>query len=181
MVDRELIEECRSGNLQNFGKLIEMTSPFAFSVAFRMLCDEEQAKDAVQETMIKIWKKLNRIKSPDTFKTWLYKIVINECRDQLRKRKRKQEIRADDQTWALISNHTSSDQVSELDYIENARIINLLTNRLSPVQKTLFVLGELEEMTYEEISEITGMNTRNIKASLHYARKKMSEMMKKHI
>lgn len=52
MIDLKLIEECRSGNLGNFRKLVELTSPFAFSVAFRMLGDEEQAKDVVQETMV---------------------------------------------------------------------------------------------------------------------------------
>ena len=181
MIDRTLIEECRSGNLQKFGELVEMTSPFAFSVAFRMLGDEEQAKDAVQETMIRIWQKMNRIKSPDSYKMWIYKIVLNECYDRLRKRKRKLEIRADEQMWAMISNHTSSDQVSEIDYREAARIIDLLTNKLSPAQKTVFVLGDLEEMSNEEISSVTGMSKKNVKANLYHARKRMNELIKKHI
>jgi len=55
-------------------KLIEVTSPFAYSVAFRMLGDEDQAKDVVQETMITIWQKLKKIKSPEVYKTWVYRI-----------------------------------------------------------------------------------------------------------
>jgi RNA polymerase sigma-70 factor (ECF subfamily) len=181
LTEQELIEECRSGNLQSFSKLVGLTSGFAFSIAFRMLGDEEQAKDIVQETMITIWGKIQDIKSPETFKTWLYRIVVNKCYDQLRKRKKQQEFRADEKTWELISNHTSSDQCSELEYRETAQIINLLTDRLSPKQKAVFVLCDLEEMSNEEISAITGMSRRNVKSNLHYARGKMNEMIKKHI
>jgi len=68
LIEKQLIEECRGGNFENFRKLVDITSPFAFSVAFRMLGDEDQAKDVVQESMITIWQKLNRIKSPESYK-----------------------------------------------------------------------------------------------------------------
>jgi len=71
LIDIKLIEECRGGNLNNFRKLVELTSPFAFSVAFRMLGDEDQAKDIVQETMVTIWQKLKKIKSAEVYKTSL--------------------------------------------------------------------------------------------------------------
>jgi RNA polymerase sigma-70 factor (ECF subfamily) len=181
LIDRELIEECRNGNLQHFRKVIEISSPFAFSVAFRMIGDEDLAKDIAQEAMVTIWQKLKNIGSSDSFKSWLYRIVINKCYDHLRKKKKQFEFRADEQAWAIISNHTSSDQLSELELKETAQIINLLTCSLSPKQKAVFVLGDLEEMTHEEISSITGMNLRNVKANLYYARKKMNEMVKKYL
>ncbi len=181
MIDPGLIEECRNGNMQNFRKLIEISSPFAYSVSFRMLGDEEEAKDVVQDTMVTIWQKINKIKSSESFKTWLYKIVVNKCYDSLRKRKRNQEIRADEKLWDTIKNHTGSEQSTELDYKEAAIIINHLTEKLSPVQKVVFVLGDLEEMSQDQISEITGMSRRNVKASLYYARKRMNEMIKKHL
>ena len=87
LIDIEIIEECRKGNLHDFKKVVEMTSPFAFSVAFRiMMGDDELAKDIVQETMITIWEKIGKINSADSFKTWLYRIVVNKCYDRLRKR-----------------------------------------------------------------------------------------------
>jgi RNA polymerase sigma-70 factor (ECF subfamily) len=181
LVDQELIEECRKGNLQNFRKLIGISSPFAFSVAFRMLGDEETAKDVVQETMITIWSKLKKIKSAESYKTWLYRIVVNKCYDQMRRRKTQKETRADEKTWALISNHISDENPSELENRETAMIINLLTEKLSPKQKSVFILSDLEEMTPEEISAITGMSRSNIKANLHYARKNIGEMIEKYI
>lgn len=181
MIDLKLIEECRGGNLENFRKLIESTSPFAFSVAFRMLGDEEQAKDIVQETMVTIWQKLNKIKSAEVYKTWIYRIVINKCYDQLRKRKRNPEFSADEKTWKLISDRISEEPSTALENSEMAQIINRLTDRLSPKQKAVFVLSEIEQMSHDEISTITGMSKAGIKANLHHARKSISVMIEKYL
>ena len=181
MIDIKLIEECRGGNLQNFRKLVELTSPFAFSVAFRLLGDEDQAKDIVQETMITIWQKLKKIRSADVYKTWIYRIVVNKCYDQLRRRKRNPEFIADEKTWKLLSDCIYENQTTELENLETARIINLLSERLSPKQKSVFVLSDLEEMSGDEISEILGMSKSGIKSNLHHARKNISEMVEKYL
>lgn len=181
MIDIKLIEECRGGNLNNFRNLVELTSPFAFSVAFRMLGDEDQAKDIVQETMITIWQKLNKIKSSEGYKTWIYRIVINKCYDQLRKRRRNPEFIADEKTWRHISESVSEGSSTELENSEISQIINLLTNRLSPKQKAVFVLSEIEQMSGDEISKITGMGKSSIKSNLYHARKCISEMVEKYL
>jgi RNA polymerase sigma-70 factor (ECF subfamily) len=181
IIDKEIIEECRKGNLHDFKKVVEITSPFAFSVAFRMLGDNEIAKDIVQETMITIWEKIGKINSADSFRTWLYRIVVNKCYDRLRKRKLNQEFRTDDRGWELISNRIFEHPVSEIENREIAQIISVLTERLSPKQKAVFVLADLEEMPHDEICLITGMSRANVKANLHYARKRIGEMIEKHL
>jgi RNA polymerase sigma-70 factor, ECF subfamily len=181
LIEEDIIERCRNGSLHDFRKIVELISPFAFSVAFRILADEEQAKDIVQETMITLWKTIKKIKSPGSFTTWLYRIVVNKCYDQLRKRKRNPEFNADEKTWVLISNKIFENPVAGIEEKETAQIINLLTDKLSPKQKAVFILSDLEEMSNEEISLITGMSRINVKANLHYARKKIGEMIEKHI
>jgi RNA polymerase sigma-70 factor (ECF subfamily) len=181
LIDIKLIEECRGGNLNNFRKLVELTSPFAFSVAFRMLGDEDQAKDIVQETMVTIWQKLKKIRSAEVYKTWIYRIVMNKCYDQLRRRKRNPEFMADENTWKLLSDRISQNPSAELENSETARIINLLSERLSPKQKAIFVLSDIEQMSHDEISEITGMSKSGIKSNLHHARKNISEMIEKYL
>jgi RNA polymerase sigma-70 factor, ECF subfamily len=181
LIDIELIEECRGGNFNNFRKLVELTSPFAYSVAFRLLGDEDQAKDVIQETMITIWQKLKKIRSAEVYKTWIYRIVVNKCYDQLRKRKKNPEFITDEKTWTLISNSVSEGPSAVLENRETAEIIGMLTNRLSPKQKTVFVLSDLEDMSNDEISEITGMSKSGIKSNLHYARKSISEMVEKYL
>lgn len=181
MIEKELIEECRKGDLHNFRKVVEKTSPMVFSIAFRILEDEDIARDIVQDTMVTIWQKLPKINTADSFKTWVYRIAVNKCYDQLRKRKQMPEQRYDDQTWALISNHISAESVTELENNENAQIISLLTNSLSPKQKTVFILSEIEEMPNDEIAEITGMKMTTIKANLYHARKHIGSLLQKYL
>jgi RNA polymerase sigma-70 factor, ECF subfamily len=181
LIDLQLIEECREGNFNNFRKLVDLTSPFAYSVAFRMLCNEDQAKDVVQETMVTIWQKLKKIKSAEVYKTWIYRIVVNKCYDQMRKRKRNPEFVADDHTWELISNRISEGPSTVLENRETAKIITILTERLSSRQKVVFVLSDLEGMSNDEISKITGISKSAIKANLYHARKSISEKVGKYL
>ena len=180
MIERALIEECRKGDFRNFRKVVTSASPFVYSIAFRMLGDEDIAKDIVQETMVTIWGKIGKINSPEAFKTWLYRITYNKCCDYLRKKKMNAEVRADEKGWKFISDTVSSEHFSELENSEIAMVIRVLTEKLSPKQKAVFVLCDLEELTHEEISEITGMSRRNIKANLHFARKRIGEMLERY-
>jgi RNA polymerase sigma-70 factor (ECF subfamily) len=181
LIDLQLIEECRGGNFNNFRKLVEQTSPFAFSLAFRMLGDDDLAKDIVQETMVTIWQKLNKIRSAEAYTIWIRRVVINKCYDCLRNKKHNHEYRADDKTWLLLSERISQLPSNQLENEQIAQIISLLTDKLSPKQKTIFVLSEVEEMTSDEISEVTGMTKSTIKSNLYYARKSISEMIGKYL
>jgi RNA polymerase sigma-70 factor (ECF subfamily) len=181
LIDIELIEECRGGNFNNFRKLVELTSPLAYSVAFRMLGNEDQAKDIVQETMVTIWQKLNKIKSAEGYKSWIYKIVVNKCYDEMRKRKRIPEFVTDELAWKLISNKISEGPSATLEDNETSKVITLLTDKLSPKQKAVFILSDLEEMSNDGISEITGLSKSAIKANLYHARKSISEKIEKYL
>lgn len=181
MVDYSIIEECRRGNLNRFRELVKITSPLAWSVAFRMLGNEENARDVVQETMITIWQKIGSINSAEAYKTWVYRITMNKCYDKMRQKNNSPEIRADDKTWNLIASTVSDGSVNRLETEETATIIRMLTMQLSPKQKAVFVLSELEELSQDEISEATGMSKSSIKANLYFARKNISDMIEKYL
>lgn len=181
MVEKELIEECRNGDLHNFRKVVEKSTPLIFTVAFRMLGDEDAAYDIVQDTMVTVWQKLAEIKTAASYKTWVYRIAVNKCYDQLRKQKRQKEERFGEREWEIISNHLSEGGNTELENMENAMIINMLTNRLSPRQKAVFVLSELEGLDSDEIVKITGMTRSLVKANLYYARKNIGQLLKKYL
>ena len=180
MIDLRLIEECRDGNFNNFRKLVELTSPLAYSVAFRMLGNEDLAKDVVQETMVTIWQKLKKIKTAEVYKTWTYRIVVNKCYDQMRKRKRNPEFFADEKSREIISNRFSEDPSASFENGETTKIIGMLTERLSTKQKAVFILSDLEGMSNDEVSEITGISKSAVKANLYHARKSISEKIEKY-
>ncbi len=181
MVEKELIDECRNGDLHNFRKIVEKSTPLIYSVAFRILGDEDMARDIVQDTMVTVWQKLKKMKTAESYKTWVYRIAVNKCYDQLRKQKRQKEYRYDENEWAVISNHLSEEGSTELENRENARIVSLLTNQLSPRQKAVFVLSELEGLDSDEIVRVTGMARSVVKANLYYARKNIRQLLKKYL
>jgi RNA polymerase sigma-70 factor (ECF subfamily) len=181
LTEYQLIEECRGGNFENFSKLIHVSAPFAFSVAFRMVGDEDNAKDIVQETMVAIWQKIGKIRSAEAYRTWVYRIVLNKCYDQLRRTKNNPEFSADEKTWNHLSEIVSGSNSTPLDNEDSARILSMLTNRLSPNQKAVFILSEIEAMSHDEIAEITGMSKTIIKANLYHARKNISGMVEKYL
>lgn len=160
---------------------MELSAPVAYSVAFRMLGDDDRAKDIVQDSMVTIWQKLEKIKTAGVYKTWMYRIVVNKCYDELRKRKRNPEFVTDELTWELISNKISEAPSEVLENEETAKIIGVLTEMLSTKQKAVFVLSDLEGMTNDEVSEITGISKTAVKANLYHARKSISEKIKKYI
>jgi RNA polymerase sigma-70 factor (ECF subfamily) len=181
LVEKEIIEKCIQGSISDFRKLVSATSPFVYSVAFRMLCNEEEARDVVQDSMIKVWTEIKKVKSPEAFKTWLYRIVVNKCYDQLRKRKTNPEVHADDKVWQMLSEKIEEGTISLLENSETLIIIEKLTHQLSPKQKAVFILSDMEELSNDEICRITGMNRNNVKANLHFARRKIGEMLEKYI
>jgi RNA polymerase sigma-70 factor (ECF subfamily) len=97
----------------------------------------------------------------------------------MRKRKRNPEFVADEQTWGVISNMISEGPSIALENSEISKIISILTERLSTKQKAVFVLSDLEGMSNDEISEITGISKSAVKANLYHARKSISEKIEK--
>ena len=164
-----------------FRELVTRSSPYAFSLAFRILNDEELSKDAVQESMIKVWKKLGSFDSRNNYKTWLYRIVVHTCLDYLRKNKRNPEMKTGDRGWELIKNRMGSDMTADMENTEMALVIQSLTEKLSPAQKAVFVMSDLMGLDHDEISYILGMGKNSIKSNLFHARKSIGKMIKKYI
>ncbi len=181
MIDPGIIEECRKGDLNRFRELVRQTSPFVYATAFRMLGDDENARDVVQDTMVTVWQKIGKMKSAEAYKTWIYRIVMNRCYDRLRQQKNNPVSREDDKTWALIADTIADGTASRLENDEISAIIRLLTEKLSPKQKAVFVLSDVEEMSNNEIAEITGMSRNSVKANLCFARKNISDMLQKYL
>ena len=88
----ELIERAKMGNVNAFTSIVNMHQHYAYAVAFKILCDEENSKDVVQESFIRIWKHIADYNQKSKFTTWMYKIVVNLCYDKLRRIKRQNHI-----------------------------------------------------------------------------------------
>ena len=161
-----LVERSKQHDTIAFRQLVETCQPFVFRLAFRLLRCEEEAKDIVQETFIRVWLHLHRYHRDARFSTWLYKIACNLCYDRLRAMKRSQG-----------NTDLSELNVPEDDHVEQSVInrdlkeyITTLTYDLTPKQRLVFTLRDIEGLELEEVREITGMSGAKIKSNLYLAR-----------
>ena len=174
MTIREIIERCKRGDRLAFSFLVDRHSERAFSVAFRILNDTMEAEDVVQESFIAVWEKITDFDPERSFPAWLYRVVVNRAYDALRKKKRQKETDLEN-IGELIDSADNPGVI--LDNRETGQLIRALTEELSPIQKLVFVLIELEECTHDEAAEITGMNKDAIKSNLNHARKNIAKRL----
>jgi RNA polymerase sigma-70 factor (ECF subfamily) len=173
-----VLGKCKNGDRQAFAELIAEFQKTVFSVAFRLLCNEEDAKDATQETFIKVWCHLKSYDSSKKFSTWLYSIVTNSCLDKLRSfhhSRKVSDVEEQNVVGTFLSNDNAESKVINDDL---AKLIQMATNELSPKQKLVFTLHYLEELDVDEIAKITTMTANQIKSNLYLARNQMQEKLK---
>lgn len=172
----ELILRAQKGDTQAFREIVEMHRKFAFAVAFKILLNEEDAKDAAQESFIKLWKYLGRYKFGAKFTTWFYKIIINMSLDKLKSRKRKESIELPRLSGAEMENIPGKEDHSYTNR-ELTEIITQLTAKLSPKQRLVFTLRDLDGLDIEEVSGTLNMSAGSVKSNLVYARRKIKELL----
>ncbi len=168
----ELIIKCQHGDMNAFNLLIRQYQPYAFAIAFRLLCDEQDAKDVVQESFIRIWKNLHRFDHRVKFTTWIYKIATNISLDRLRIKKRHSQIFSVTDIVEISETMTDEQGFDEIySNAQLAQIIMKLTEDLPTKQRLVFILRDLEDLTVEEVCKISGLTIGSVKTNLHYARR----------
>ena len=166
----KLIEQIKRGNLKAFKNLVEQNQKYAFQLAFRILCEEEEAKDVVQESFIKIWKNIENYNSKVKFKSWMYKIVTNSAIDRLRAIKKVNIVKIEDVSEKLEKMNYSGLEV-QLDNQEAGNLIRKISDRLPEKQRIVFILRDLQGFESIEVENILGLDETSVKSNLYHARK----------
>jgi RNA polymerase sigma-70 factor (ECF subfamily) len=148
-----------------------------YSLSIKMLADAEEAKDIVQDTFIKVWQSIGSYDNRYSFSTWVYTICSRLCLDRIKKLRWKAPM-ADD--IDVLENYVSdSNPERQLEGSEWVSVVKVLAQGLSNKQRLVFTLSQLEGLSTEEITEITGMDATQIKSNLSLARKSVREQLKK--
>jgi RNA polymerase sigma-70 factor (ECF subfamily) len=173
-----LISQSIHGDTASFRKLVEFHQSFAYAAAFRLLCNDYEAEEIVQEAFIRVWKHLKDFKIEMRFTTWLYKIVMNLCYDKIKSNKTHHNRIHYDLESSVILNRPSLENI-EANLINHdlAQIISFFTAELTPRQKLVFTLTELEGFSVDEITVITGMSPDKIKSNLYCARQNIKNKL----
>lgn len=177
-----LVRESRTGNMEAFQTLVESTQGYAFSLAMRYLGSEEDAGDVVQEAFIRIWKNLGTFDYRCRFTTWMYRIVINLCCDRYRAycKKRTQSLSAPpEELYPLGCLQENGDLEDENIKKQLAAVVANLASRLTPKQRAVFVLRDLQDESIEAVSQILGISKGSVKSNLTHARRNIRLMLEK--
>lgn len=161
--------------------LVQKYRKFVYLIVLQKINNTDDAKDITQDIFIKVLNILNKFDNRSSFKTWLYRIAVNETVNVLRKKKVRQ-------FFSLSHNEEDENQPQFKDESPNPeeryeeselhkQLMNAL-NKLPQKQKETFMFRYFDELTYEEISEITGVSVGALKANYFHAIKKLSSLLK---
>jgi len=180
--DDELVKAAQKGDMAAFEELVARHRDKIYARAFSMLRNEDEAVDLSQEAWVKGWQRLNQFQGDASFATWMTRIVINLCLDQLRKNKRIKSESIDEmneetggverQMPILNPNPTEGLEREEL----RQRIDKALA-QLSYEHRTVLVLHEFEELEYKLIAKRMGCSIGTVMSRLFYARRKMAALL----
>ena len=178
MTDAELVQQILNGNSNAFRFLVAKHQRLVLHVVGRIVQRQEDIEDICQEVFMKVYSKIGKFRGEAKLSTWIARIAYNTSISHVRKEDR-DELSYDERP-ALVAGET--DESIHRQSIETAEIKNYLMMKIEelPVQyRTVLTLFHLEEFSYREIEEITGMPEGTIKSYLSRARKILKEKLEK--
>ncbi len=170
--DLLLVRQCGDGDSTAFEKLYHKYVRLVYSVVYRMVPGEE-AHDLTQEVFIRAFKNIRSFRGDSSFRAWLLRIAHNLCCNRLRDMKRQSaeslEEMAERENGAFEP-AAEDDLQAHVEREELQRKVREVLARLPEDYRTMLVLRDFEQLSYEEISHITGLTIANVKSRLHRAR-----------
>jgi RNA polymerase sigma-70 factor (ECF subfamily) len=180
--DEQLVEAARRGDMGAFEELVARHRDKIYARAFSMMRNEDEAVDLSQEAWVKSWQRLNQFHGESSFGTWVTRIVINLCLDQLRKRKRQraESIEEMDEESGGVERHMPAITVNPAERLERGELrkkIDAALGQLSHEHRTVLVLHEFEDLEYKEIARTMDCSIGTVMSRLFYARRKMAALL----
>ncbi len=170
--DRVLVERYLAGDRRAFNELMSAHEDRVFSVCLRIMRNREAAFDAVQETFITVFRKAHLYNGESAFSTWLYRVAVNTCYDQLRKAKR----RAAD---TLPEHHDPADLSSE-DAFTSAELRPELHAALDAIPQEFaaaVILSDIEGMSIADAAEVLGVPEGTVKSRVFRGRRQLADIL----
>lgn len=173
--DKELVEEFLQGDEYSFNLIVNRYREKIYWHARRMTGDHFDADDIVQEVLIVLYKKLKDFRFDSALYTWIFRITATRSINLI-KRKNLRRFLPIGQDIKRISD-SGTDIVRDIENKERLKKLDTVLQKLPVKQREVFILRNFDELSYEEIAEITGKSTGGLKANYFHAVKKINEMM----
>jgi RNA polymerase sigma-70 factor (ECF subfamily) len=180
--DPALVRAAQRGDMVAFEELVARHRDKLYARAYSMMRNEEEALDLSQEAWIKGWQRLRQFQGEASFGTWMTRIVINLCLDQLRrqKRQRAESIEAMDEESGGVERQMPVVTVNPTAGLERGELrqrIDRALGQLTYEHRTVLVLHAFEEMEYKQIAKTMGCSIGTVMSRLFYARRKLAALL----
>ena len=188
VAERLLIARLKDRDEQAFNEVVRLNGDKVFSLVYRMIGNRAEAEDLAQEVFVTVFKTVDTFRGESKFSTWLLRIAANHCKNRIKYLSRRRtdgggldnmaEEHMADAGRAPVQAHIDSPDVL-LEAAEMEKLMQAAIGLLEEDHRLLIVLRDVEELSYEEIGEVTGLAEGTIKSRLHRARMEIKEYLAK--
>ena len=181
MTEDKLIQRAAKGDSRAFDELLGVHERKMYALCLRMCGNPDDAQDCLQEAMLRVFRSLKGFKGDSAFSTWLYRVTMSACLDELRRRKSRPSMSLDtlvEAGWSPADADPTPEQhaITAQTQVEVQRMIS----ELGEDMRAAVVLRDIHGCSYEEIARILGINIGTIKSRISRGREKLREKISAH-
>lgn len=171
-MENKYLKRVKNGDAEAFSYFVEKYSDASYSLALGIVKNESEAEDIVQSSFFNAYKRLNTFRGDSKFSTWLYRIVVNESNQRLRRKKFKA-----DANHPEITEIEAEKSADNPEGKERKKILRYAISQLKEKESLLIRLFYLCELSHDEISKVTGLTIANTKVILHRAKNNLKRVL----
>ena len=179
--EKKLIERASGGDPSAFNRLMAQHENRMYAVALRMCANREDAQDCLQEAMLRVYRAIGSFKGQSTFSTWVYRITMNTCLDELRRKKNRQNTSLDnlvDMGWSPTDDGAGPEKQALMH--EMREKMHGAIRELPDDMRAAVVLRDIQGFSYDEIAQMLEINVGTIKSRISRGREKLREKLKEY-
>lgn len=182
--DQNFIEDLREGTNQAYGRLLDEYQQKVFGTCISFVPNAEDAEDIAQEVFVEVFNSINKFKGDSKLSTWIYRISVNKSLEFIRKKNTKKRFGF---MQSLLGIETAIDRSSyftefnhpgiQLENKEKSEILFAAINKLPEAQRIVYTLNKVDDLSYQEIAEVTRKSISSIESLLFRAKKNLKVLL----
>jgi RNA polymerase sigma-70 factor, ECF subfamily len=180
--DFKLIEYFRNGDEKAFEEIVRRYQRQVANIIYLTLGNREEVDDLSQEVFVRVFRSLNRFEFDSSLYSWIYRIAVNLCIDEIRKKRIRKLIPLEFLTEKKLESEKRSKETStgadELLQKEKTEVVRSALEKLSPIHRTVIVLREYQDLSYGEIAKTLHISPQAVKSRIFRAREELRVMLK---
>lgn len=188
-LERSLLRRLRDRDERAFRELLDLHKDRVYNITFRMLGNRAEAEDVAQEVFISVFKTIDHFREEAKFSTWLYRVAVNHCKNRIKYLARRHDRDRDelDETSQQANGAVSGAPVRAaqpdraLEGAQMERLLQEAIGNLDDDHRIVVVLRDIEDLSIEEICDITGLPDGTVKSRLHRARLALRKKLQRHV